>query len=152
MIPQLEDGVLPEGIHDCTLKECQAAFGKFTRSDRRARLTQAPATYLDDAGASGVAVAVMIDGSYVTAKLEPNDIDLILVLRADFDPARELRPMEYNVQSRRAVKKRYGFDVLPAILGSEAYEEYVSLFSQVRMDDPDLSTSQTVKGLLRIEL
>ena len=152
MIPQLEDGVLPEGIHDCSLKECQDAFGKFTRSDRRSRLSQALATYVSDAAASGIAVAVLIDGSYVTAKLEPNDIDLILVLRADFDLAIELRPMEYNVQSKRAVKKRYGFDVLPAILGSEAYEEYMRLFSQVRMDDPDLSTNRTVKGMLRIEL
>jgi len=152
LIPQLENGVLPEGIHDCTLKECQDVFGNFTRSDRRLRLTHALATYVGDAAASGIAVAVLIDGSYVTAKLEPNDIDLILVLRADFDPAIELRPMEYNVQSKRAVKKRYGFDVLPAILGSETYEEYVRLFSQVRMDDPDLTTSQTVKGLLRIEL
>jgi hypothetical protein len=108
LIPQLEDGVLPEGIHDCSLKECQDAFGKFTRSDRRSRLSQALASYVSDAAASGIAVAVLIDGSYVTAKLEPNDIDLILVLRADFDPAIELRPMEYNVQSKRAVKKRYG--------------------------------------------
>jgi hypothetical protein len=152
LIPKLNDGVLPSGIHPCTLQECQNTFGKFSRSDRRQRLTEALARYLKDVASTGIAVGVLVDGSYVTSKLEPNDIDLILVLRSDFDPAVELRPMEYNIQSKRTVKKLYGFDVLPAIQGSETYEEYVQLFSQVRLDDSDQQTTQSVKGLLRIDV
>ncbi|HMG73984.1 MAG TPA: hypothetical protein VK582_10835 [Pyrinomonadaceae bacterium] len=152
MIPRLEDRVLPEGIHRCTLEECEAAFGGFMRSDRRPRLAEALRRYIGDARSAGVAVAVLVDGSYVTAKEEPRDVDLILVLRADFDLSAEVRPMEYNVQSRRAVKKRYGFDVLPATEGSEAYDEYVRLFSQIRQDDPEQKTPRSAKGLLRIEL
>ena len=152
MIPELNDGVLPPGIHPCTLEECKNTFGKFSRSDRRLRLTEALARYLKEVASTGIAVGVLVDGSYVTAKAEPNDLDLILVLRSDFDPAVALRPMEYNVQSRRTVKKLYGFDVLPAIQGSQTYEEYVQLFSRVRLDDPDQQTTQTFKGLLRIDL
>ena len=152
MIPELEDGVLPQGIHGCTIEECEQVFGRFSRSDRRPRLTEALRRYALDAHASGIAVAVLIDGSHVTAKTEPNDVDIILALRSDFDLGAELRPMEYNIQSKRAVKKQYGFDVLPAIEGSEVYEEYLRLFSQVRPDDPEQRTTRTTKGLLRIEL
>ena len=152
MIPQLEDRVLPEGIHRCTLEECEAAFGRFSRSDRRPRLTEALRRYIGDARSAGVAVAVLVDGSYVTAKAEPSDVDLILVLRSDFDLSAEMRPMEYNVQSKRAVRKQYGLDVLLAVEGSEVYEEYLGLFSQIRQDDPEQQTTRSAKGLLRIEL
>lgn len=152
MIPELKDGVLPQGVHGCTIEECEQAFGKFSRSDRRPRLTEALRRYARDAHASGIAAAVLIDGSYVTGKAEPNDVDIILVLRSNFDLGAELRPMEYNILSKRAVKRRYGFDVLPAIEGTEVYEEYLRLFSQVRLDDPEQTKTLTTKGLLRIEL
>ena len=54
--------------------------------------------------------AIIIDGSYVTRKQEPEDIDLIVALKPGFDPLSELRPFEYNVQSRRMVKQFYKFD------------------------------------------
>jgi hypothetical protein len=95
---------------------------------------------------------VIVDGSYITTKAEPSDIDLILALRADFDLSQELRPFEYNIQSKRNVRRNYGFDVLPAVDGSVAYDRYVSDFSRVRLDDPEQTTNQRNKGLLRIEL
>ena len=48
--------------------------------------------------------ALIVDGSYVTSKEEPNDIDLIIALRTDFEPAGELRPFEYNVLSKPNAK------------------------------------------------
>ena len=77
---------------------------------------------------------------------------MILALRADFDLAQELRPFEYNVQSKRMVSRLYGFDVLPAVDGSVAYDKYISDFSRVRLDDREQTSSQRYKGLLRIEL
>jgi len=32
MIPPLDDGVLPEGIHDCTFDEIDRMFGRFQTS------------------------------------------------------------------------------------------------------------------------
>ncbi len=71
MIPPLEDGVLPGGVHDCTFEELERAFGQIQRSDRRVNLTAKLKAYLNDARNSGVVVAVIVDGSYVTAKDEP---------------------------------------------------------------------------------
>lgn len=152
MIPELKDSVLPEGLHRCTLEEVKAAFGQFRRSDRRPQLTERLARYIQDARNSGVVSAVVIDGSYVTAKEEPGDIDLIVALWPDFDLTAEMRPLEYNIQSKSMVRKLYGFDVLPAVDGSETYQRFLDFFSRVKLIDPDQKTSQERKGVLRIEL
>ena len=152
MIPDLHDGVLPLGIHACTFEELRAKFGRFNRTDQRIRLTETLQKYIDEASKSGIARAVVVDGSYITRKSEPGDIDLILVLRADFNLAQELRPFEYNLQSKRMVRRLYGFDVRAAVDGSETYSFYISEFSKVRLDDPEQTDNQTQKGLLRIEL
>lgn len=60
--------------------------------------------------------------------------------------------MEYNVQAERMVRRLYGFDVLTAIDGSDAYTMNIGFFSRVRLDDPEQGTSRSRKGLLRIEL
>lgn len=152
MIPALYDGVLPLGVHQCTFEEVQNVFGRFNRSDQRLHLTDKLRQFISAARNSGIVRAVVVDGSYITAKPEPGDIDLILVLRADFDLAQELRPFEYNIQSKRMVRRLYGFDVLPALDGSVAYDRYISDFSRVRLDDPEQTTNQRYKGLLRIDL
>jgi hypothetical protein len=64
----------------------------------------------------------------------------------------EMRPMEYNIQSKTMVRKLYGFDVLPAVDGSETYQRFLDFFSRVKLNDPDQNTSQERKGALRIEL
>jgi hypothetical protein len=49
MVPPLEDGALPEGVHDSTVEEVAAAFGRFQRTDRRLALTAKLRAYLDEA-------------------------------------------------------------------------------------------------------
>ena len=152
MIPDLDDGVLPEGVHACTIEEVEQVFGRFHRSDCRQRLTETLRRYIEDVRKAQIAVAVVVDGSYITQKAEPQDVDLVLALRADVDMGAELRPMEYNVLSERMVRRLYGFDVLSAIDGSLAYKEWVNFFSQVRRDDPEQATQRSRKGILRVEL
>jgi hypothetical protein len=47
-------------------------------------------------------------------------------------------------------KKLYKFDVFVVAEDSEEYRKIVAFFTQVRSTDPEQSTSQTRKGLLRI--
>jgi predicted nucleotidyltransferase len=152
MTPELQDGVLPAGLHLCTLEEVKEAFGQFRRSDRRPQLTERLARYIQDARNSGIVSAIVIDGSYVTAKKEPGDIDLIVALRPELDLTTEMRPLEYNIQSRSMVRKLYGFDVLPAVDGSKTYQRFLDFFSRVELNDPDQKTIWEHKGMLRIEL
>ncbi len=152
MIPALVDNVHPEGIHDCTMEEVDEVFGRFQRSDRRLRLTEKLRRFVEEVRRTSIAIAVVIDGSYVTGKAEPGDIDLVVVLRPDFDPTQELRPMEYNAQSKRMIKAHYGFDMIAAKEGSERYQRQIRFFTRVRENDPEQKTSQLWKGLLRIML
>lgn len=152
MIPELQDGVLPEGVHLCELAEVNQVFGQFRRSDQRPQLTERLTRYIQDARNSGVVSAVLIDGSYVTNKEEPGDIDLIVALRPDLDLTAEMRPLEYNIQSKAMVRKLYGFDVLSAVDGSETYQRFLDFFSRVKLTDITQRTTQERKGILRIEL
>jgi hypothetical protein len=146
-IPALnEHGLLPEGIHDCTLAEIEARFGRFQHSDRRPSLWRIFKQFADEIAKVGVVTSVLIDGSFVTAKADPNDIDLILVLPPTHDFDRDLSPAEYNVLSARAVKRRHKLDILVASSDSDQYRRYLRLFQQVRLEP------ERLKGMLRIKL
>jgi hypothetical protein len=152
VIPALVQGVLPEGIHVCTIGEVDERFGGFQRSDRRIRLTAKLRDLEDHASKSGIVAALIVDGSYITAKDEPGDIDLVIALRTDFDFTAELRPFEYNIQSKRMIRKRYRFDVRVAVDGSDVYLEAIEFFRKVRPEDQEQAGYPPRKGLLRIEL
>lgn len=152
VIPALVNGVLPEGIHVCTFREVDASFGRFQRSDRRLGLTEKLHHLEDQARKSGIVAALIVDGSYVTAKDEPGDIDVVIALRTDFDLKTELRPFEYNIQSKRMIRQLYRFDARVAVDGSDLYLEAIDFFCKVRLEDQEQAGYPPRKGLLRIEL
>jgi hypothetical protein len=146
-IPELNpDGLLPEEIHDSTLGEAQARFGGFQGSDRRPQLWAKLGDFLRDVQACRLVEGVLVDGSFVTGRPDPNDIDLILVVPAAHDFFADLRPLEYNVLSKRRVSQRYRFDVLVARAGSEEYRRYVAFFQQVPFEP------EKKKGIIRLGL
>jgi hypothetical protein len=149
MIPQLEDGVLPEGVHDGTIDEVDAMFGRFQRTTRRIRLMEKLRAFLEEARRSGIVSAIVIDGSFVTAKDEPEDVDLVIVLPADLDLT-NLRPVEYNAISRRAVRANYRFDSFAAKEGSEELARFLAFFAQVNPDRGGEYTTRARKGLVRV--
>ena len=146
-IPALQnDGFLPEGIHDCTIEEAQAMFGVFQGCDRRPQLWIKLREFLLEVKACALVGAVLLDGSFVSGKTDPNDIDLILVVPAAHDFFADLSPTEYNVLAKRRVFRRYGFDVLVARAESEEYRRYAAFFQQVRLEP------NRRKGMLRLSL
>jgi hypothetical protein len=150
-IPELTDNLLSEGIHDCTIAEIEAVFGRFQKSDRRARLTEKLRAYLADAQRSGVVAAVIIDGSYVTAKDEPEDIDLIVVLPAGWVWPEDIRPFQYNAITKQGIRRMgYPFDVLTRVADSAAYDEAVNFFMSVNPTKNAGLTTKTRKGVLRV--
>ncbi|HMJ64902.1 MAG TPA: hypothetical protein VK615_06100 [Candidatus Binatia bacterium] len=146
-IPALnEHGLLPDGIHDCTLQEAEARFARFQESDRRPRLWTRFKEFVHELELTGLRIVILVDGSFVTAKANPNDIDVILALPSTHDLGRDLSVAEYNVLSAPKVKQRYGMDLLVARAGSDQYDRYVRFFQQVRFE-PERN-----KGILRVEL
>lgn len=144
-IPDLnEDGFLPEGIHETSLEEVRELFGRFRTTDWRPALFAKLSEFMIAARSAGLVAYVIVNGSFVTAKDEPADIDLILVVRPDHDFHADLKPFEYNVLSRRRVRGRFRFDILVAPEGSVRYEQYVNFFQQVK-ERPGLR-----KGILKV--
>ena len=80
-----EAGDLPPGVHSATLSEVLERFGRGSVqrcavADRLNRLYQLVAS-------TGQLARFVVFGSFVTAKAEPNDIDILLLMEDTFDLA-----------------------------------------------------------------
>jgi hypothetical protein len=147
--PFNEDGLLPVGLHDCTFRDLDDRFGRDQwvgnrLSSQRSKLFSLFQDYLSKLRKELEVAEVIIDGSFVTAKPDPNDIDLIVVMAEKHDFGQELRPFEYNLLSARRVQQSHKFDLRVVPFGGQAYHEAVEFFSRVK-DYP-----RVLKVLLRI--
>jgi hypothetical protein len=144
-IPSFDgNGFLPEGIHLASEKELFERFRVFHTSVRRINLSHKLRDYLGEIRNSGFDVEVFVDGSFVTSKDEPSDIDLVLILPADFETDENLSPYKTNPISARYVKRYYGFDILVANRGSDNHGRYLNDFQDVK-GSPGLR-----KGIIRL--
>ena len=146
-IPALNaDGLLPTGVFDCTLAEVRTRFGAFQESDARPKLFGKLEELMAAMQRSGLFEFLLLDGSFITAKPAPNDVDLVAVLRPGHDFERDLPMSEYALVSRTFLRRRFGFDIVVAERESQLYKTYVEFFSRVR-ENPEAR-----KGLLRLAL
>lgn len=141
-----EHGWLPDGIHDCTQDEAAVRLGVFQASDRRPQLWAKFTEFMREARACGLVEAVLVDGSFVTTKPDPNDVDLVLVVSDRHDFGADLPPASYNVLAQQRVRRRFGFDIVVVRNGGENLELAIAFFQQVRQQ-PGVK-----KGILRIRL
>ena len=77
------DGDLPAGVYPATIGEVLARFS--ARAGQRKYLTSQLSQIYQLARATGKLDRLILFGSYVTAKPEPNDIDIVLIMRDDFE-------------------------------------------------------------------
>jgi hypothetical protein len=144
MLPAfIDDGLLPEGIHLAAFEEFEKRFVYFDVSDRRYQLFDKLRELYQEAKRSAIVKRFIVGGSFITSKPEPNDFDCILVLdstvRSD-----NLRPMEYNLTSRRAARRLFRGDIIPVVEDSTEYHDYMNLFQTTR--------HQKRVGIVEIEL
>src|SRR5438270_4292408 len=82
MLPPFDDvGNLPPGIHACSISELIARFG--SGSEERETEISELLQFIEAAKAAGVR-RLMIDGSFVTGKLAPNDVDVVFLPGPDY--------------------------------------------------------------------
>jgi hypothetical protein len=80
-----ENGLLPEGIYDCDLKVLECRFvDRFPDSPTRSGLFEEFVKWVSKAAKLVPSATEWIDGSYVTAKPAPNDIDVVTFCDAAF--------------------------------------------------------------------
>jgi hypothetical protein len=141
-----QSGYLPRGVHDLTLAEIREHFGTFRSSDRRPRLFEKLVQFLEQARVAGFVRFVVVNGSFISAKPDPGDIDLIVVIDPSALEGASWTPTQYNVLSSRRIRHSYPFDAFVVPEGSPAYDTYLDLFSRIKED----STSS--KGVVRVRL
>lgn len=91
-IPEFgSDGNLPEGVHIATIDEVVARFG--TGTPQRQAVTVTLRHVYDLARATGKLERFFIYGSYVTGKPAPNDVDVFLIMAADFEQSDYIHPI-----------------------------------------------------------
>jgi hypothetical protein len=78
------DGDLPVGVHAATLNEVVEHFG--VGSPQRRIVAQRLARVYDLASSTGHLARFIIFGSFVTAKPDPNDADIFLLMEDTFVP------------------------------------------------------------------
>jgi hypothetical protein len=145
--------LLAPGVHDTSLEEVDEYLGRFQRSDRRMKLLGKLRAYAAEVKKTGWECSFILDGSFVMPGVdEPEDIDLILVLPEEWDLAADLKPYQYNLVSKKRVKKEYGLDVLPVRAGSVEEQKWVAFFGQVNVKWCQLFgwPADTTKGLVRV--
>ncbi len=91
MIPPFNDnGYLPPGVHKATLDEIAERFGR--QSEVRRDQMESLRWLVDLARRAGVE-RLVVNGSFATAILEPNDVDCVLLMSQTF-PGDEAAEME----------------------------------------------------------
>jgi len=90
MLPPFDDfGNLPPGIHQCSLAELIARFG--SGSEERIAEISELVRFIEAAKTAGVR-RLLVNGSFVTEKLSPNDVDVVFLPGADYP--RQTRPLD----------------------------------------------------------
>ena len=74
---------------------------------------------------------ILVAGSFVTAKLEPNDLDMLILLDPSYVGVK-LRPFEYNVVEARVARRLFKADVFTAVEGSVAAGNLLKHFQRNR--------------------
>ena len=77
-----ERGDLPEGVHPATL---ESILSRFAGTPRRAVIARRLERIYSLARSTGHLGRFIIFGSFITAKMEPNDVDIFLLMEDSFD-------------------------------------------------------------------
>ena len=93
MIPRFdESGFLPTGVHPATLDEIE---GRFARESELRRVQMESVRWMVELAKRAGVLRVVLNGSFVTDIMEPNDVDCVLLIPpgrpTDVGAFRELR-------------------------------------------------------------
>lgn len=102
------DGELPPGVHVCSIDQALERFGSASEKRRLVGMRLRRVAQL--VFATGHASRIIIFGSFLSAKLEPNDIDIFLVMDDNFDLS-NIRGEQRLVFEHAAAQAHFGASV-----------------------------------------
>lgn len=145
MIPDFDaSGNLPSGIYESTLAEIEA---KFTFTLKRKGHFNHLKLLINDLKAIGCKT-IYIDGSFITKKALPNDIDICWESKGvDLINAKKTMPILWDFSNGRyEQQKKYHSDIFPANVMERSSSKYFLDFFQC-----DKKTGNA-KGIIKLEI
>ena len=139
--PFRPDGYLPEGVHICSEADVILRFGS---SNRRRRGLALRLRRWIELGRQVQAQRLLVDGSFVTAKDEPEDVDTVILLPQNFTQQLE-QEHPAALELEEMLLTRRPEEIFAAEDGAD-WEEWVAFFSLTRESD------RRRKGLVEIPL
>jgi hypothetical protein len=131
MIPDFrDDGYLPHGLQMSTEAEVTFRFG--ASSPRRRRLVLRLRRWIELSRLTG-ASRFLVDGSFVTPKEEPNDIDAVVFLADDFEEQIS-RGFEAALEMEQMLLTRRPEEIFAAE-DLDDWNDWVEFFSRTRESD-----------------
>lgn len=133
-LPDFDNGGdLPEGVHNGTIDELIARFG--SGSAQRQAVTATLLRICKLAVETGKLNRLIIFGSYITNKPDPNDVDIILIMRDDFDVTTCSEQTASLFDHNRATAELGAsiFWIRPSMLFLETLNEFISHW-QIKRD------------------
>lgn len=137
-----DDGWLPPGPHQVTWEEVIGALSG-EAGGRRHALTQRLLHLRDGLRANGVDGLLLLDGSYVSSKPEPGDLDVLLIGPTDIQARKDIEPsLAALLDAQNAEEQGCSLFYIPS--NSSALDMLRSLW--------DFSKAGVAKGVLEVEI
>jgi hypothetical protein len=137
---------LPEGIHDCTIVEVEDVLGF---NPHRQGLVAGLRRTLDWLATMPPVDSIIVDGSFVTDKALPNDIDAVAMIGnlTEFNQRQWVRAWE---PQHSALKTNHSVDLYPTVAG--VGNNFAAFFQYIRPEEALARGAPLglIKGLLRI--
>ena len=134
MIPTFEEtGYLPPGVHPASLSEIEERFGRESEL-RRAQMESV--RWMIDLATKAGALRIILNGSFVTDIIEPNDVDCVMLM-APGTPK--------DVQAFRELRAGLPFVDATIVRSAKRFAEYVrGIYANDRLGRP--------KGMIEVLL
>ena len=142
-----DDGWLPEGHHAATWEEIADTLGGEPDSIR-AKVFAGLLAWRDAVRAKRLSGLVILDGSFVSAKPDPGDFDLLFVYDVASEEVRDRDPKARELLDMMLCKTRYGGDVVT--FSENTARQYPQFFP---LDTFDLvKVTMRPKGVLEVRI
>lgn len=142
-----EHGVLPAGVHTCSFPEAELVLSS---NLRRSEIWQGLLEFLQWSAGLPSPTALLLDGSYVTDKADPSDLDVVVDVTTCSEDGQSAWFQAFGAK-HVFVKESFFVDFYPFVVG--AGSDFSVFFQYVRVEDalrrgipPNVR-----KGILRVK-
>jgi hypothetical protein len=122
-------GLLPQGVHDCTFPEA-AAF--LCSNEHRSGIWTGLQNFIEWTSTFPQPDAFLIDGSYVTDKALPNDVDIVIDITSCSNDDQQIWIAAWAAHHEYA-KATFSVDFYPFSVGVGS--DFSAFFQYVRVDE-----------------